>query len=162
MRGSAVLLRQPDVRLRPAAAADVRELERFISSYTPDGTLLPRSRGDLTRHLGGFILATREGSLVGCGALHPVERELGEIRTLAVEPRWRGSGVGGRLIETLMREARRRGLARVFCLTRRVEFFRRHGFENVAKERFPLKVWNDCRLCTRLSRCDETAMERTL
>lgn len=160
MRGAAA--RQLDVRLRPAGAADVRELERFISSYTRDGTLLPRSRGDLRRHLGGFILAMQDGCLVGCGALHPVERDLGEIRTLAVDPRWRGSGIGGRLVEALAREARRRGLVRLFCLTRRVEFFRRHGFEIVAKERFPLKVWNDCRLCPRLSWCDETAMEQAL
>jgi amino-acid N-acetyltransferase len=160
--GAAAEARGLEVLLRPGLASDVPELERFLSTFASDGTLLPRSREDLMRHVGGFIVATRYGRLVACGALHPTATGLGEIRTLAVDSRWRGAGIGGSLAEALLHEARRRGIRRVFCLTRRVAFFERHGFKVAARERFPQKIWNDCRLCPRLSRCDETAMERAL
>ncbi len=147
-------------KLRPARAGDLDEIARFVSDYTADGTLLPRSREDLERSLGDFLVAREGGALIGCGALQSVEPALSEIRTLVVAPARRGQGIGGELLEALIEEARRRGVARLFCLTRRVGFFARHGFAVVDRERFPLKIWNDCRLCPRLHSCDETAMER--
>ena len=162
MIGAAAARRRETALIRPATAGDLIRLERFIAAYTPDGTLLARTRADLSRHLADFLVAAHRGALVGCGALQRVEPALGEIRTVAVDPEWRGLGVGGMLVEGLAQEARLRGMSRVFCLTRRVEFFRRHGFEVVEKDRFPQKVWNDCRHCPRLAWCDETAMERAL
>jgi len=149
-------------RLRAARASDLDRLATFISSYTADGTLLPRTRPDLERHIGDFRLAIHDGAIVGCGALHPSGVRLAEIRSLAVDPSWRGLGIGRRIVRALLSEARRRGLARVFCLTRRPGFFEREGFVEVPKERFPQKVWNDCRLCPRLHCCDEIAMERAI
>lgn len=152
------------VRLRPRRArpADVPALERFIAAYTGDGTLLPRSHANLLQHLDDFRVVWASGRLVGCGALQRVHRGLAEIRSLAVHPDWRGAGLGGRLVEGLVRDARRQGIARLFCLTRRVHFFAQHGFAVVPMESFPHKVWNDCRLCPRREHCDETAMERWL
>jgi amino-acid N-acetyltransferase len=150
------------VRVRRARLEDVPALERFIAAYTGDGTLLPRGRANLRQHLGDFRLAWAGGRLVGCGALQRVHRGLAEIRSVAVHPEWRGAGLGGRIVQGLVRDARRQGIARLFCLTRRVSFFARHGFAVVSMESFPHKVWNDCRLCPRRERCDETAMERRL
>jgi len=61
-----------------------------------------------------------------------------------------------------MRDARRAGIERVFCLTRRRSFFARLGFHEVPREVFPHKIWNDCLACPRLSSCDEVAMLRRL
>jgi len=146
--------------LRPACERDVDEIAGFVSDYTADGTLLPRSRDELARSLGDFLVAREGGKLIGCGALQSVEPVLSEIRTLVVAPSRRGQGIGGELLEALIAEARRKGVPRLFCLTRRVEFFAHHGFAIVERERFPLKIWNDCRVCPRLNSCDETAMER--
>ncbi len=148
--------------VRPAREADVAEIATFVSAYTADGTLLPRSREDLERHLGDFLVAREGRNLIGCGALQSVEPSLCEVRTLVVAPWRRGRGIGGRLLEALLDEARRRGVPRVFCLTRRVAFFAHHGFAVVDRVRFPLKIWNDCRVCPRLHSCDETAMERSV
>ena len=103
-----------------------------------------------------------EGRLIGCGALQLVNDRLAEIRSVAVDPAWRGSGIGSRIVRHLLRDAARLGVARVFCLTRRLSFFGRLGFVAVPMERFPEKVWNDCRFCPRQDACDETAMELVL
>src|SRR5699024_5544264 len=55
--------------------------------------------------------------------------DLAEVRTLAVHEDQRGTGLGHRLLDSLLERARRLGLRRVFCLTFEVEFFTRHGFE---------------------------------
>jgi amino-acid N-acetyltransferase len=70
-------------------------------------------------------------AVVGCGALHVMWEDLAEIRTLAVDPASRGRRVGHELVEALLDRARDLGLRRVFCLTFEVEFFRKHGFEEI-------------------------------
>jgi N-acetylglutamate synthase-like GNAT family acetyltransferase len=149
-------------RILPARLEDVGALESFIAAYTHDGTLLPRSHANLLRHLPDFRVVRVKSRLVGCGALQRVDAGLAEVRSVAVDPAFRGQGLGGRIVRALLGDARRLGLARVFCLTRRVEFFARLGFAVAPVERFPHKVWNDCRLCPRRDRCDETAMEVVL
>ena len=55
-------------------------------------------------------------------------QDLAEIRTLAVDRAWRGTGVGHALLDALLRRAGELGLRRVFCLTFEVAFFESHGF----------------------------------
>jgi N-acetylglutamate synthase-like GNAT family acetyltransferase len=150
---------EPAARIRAAGVRDLPSLERFISSYTHDGTLLARTRANLVLHLRDFEVAVVRRKLVGCGALQVVDSALGEIRSVAVDPAWRGAGIGSDLLRALLADARRLGLRRVFCLTRRADFFAQHGFREVPKDRFPAKVWGDCLACPRRHACDEIAME---
>jgi amino-acid N-acetyltransferase len=69
-----------------------------------------------------------------------------------------GLGVGGRIVERLVDDARALELYTVFALTLRDNFFHRLGFRTVPKEDFPLKVWADCRSCPKLHACDEIAV----
>jgi amino-acid N-acetyltransferase len=69
--------------------------------------------------------------VVGCGALHVMWQDLAEIRTLAVNPAWRGRRVGHALLEALVARARVLGLRRLFCLTFEVDFFTGHGFRPI-------------------------------
>ena len=71
------------------------------------------------------------GRIIGCGALHVMWDDLAEVRTLAVHPDFARRGLGGRLLETLLDDARALGLSRIFCLTFEVNFFTRHGFSPI-------------------------------
>jgi len=71
------------------------------------------------------------GQVVGCGALHVMWQDLAEIRTLAVDPRYRGRRVGHELLDALLERARDLGLHRLFCLTFEVDFFAGHGFRPI-------------------------------
>src|SRR5690606_3931493 len=62
-----------------------------------------------------------------------------ELLLLAVDPRWRGRGIGGALLERFVAAARARGAARLFLEMREGNtaetLYRRHGFESVGRRR---------------------------
>lgn len=79
------------------------------------------------------VAQNADGELIGCGALHVMWSDLGEVRTLAVADDWLGRGVGRALLGRLESDARELGLDRLFCLTFEVGFFGRNGFEDMGE-----------------------------
>ena len=153
-----------EIRLRPARLADVAAMEGLMAPFVASGDLLPRWNYDLCRHIKEYVLAEAlDGSIVGSASLKVYSTELAEIAGLAVRDDQQGRGVGKRLVEALLLDARALGLNEVFGLTRKPLFFLRLGFQVVEKEeRFPLKVWQDCNRCPRQDACDEVAVALTL
>lgn len=82
-----------------------------------------------------FVVAEVDGEIIGCGALHVMWKNLGEIRTLLIREDWARKGIGGRLVAALEVRAVELGLERLFCLTFEVDFFSRHGFEAVGEKK---------------------------
>ncbi len=117
--------------VRPARTADVRAIRSLIDAYSPDGRLLSKATVTLFEDIQEFLVAERDGLVVGCGALHVMWEDLAEVRTLAVDPDRAGQGVGSVLLEALLDRAREVGVKRVFCLTFAVEFFSRFGFVEI-------------------------------
>lgn len=149
--------------VRPAALADVAGLETLMAPFVRTGDLLPRSNYDLSRHIREYIVAAApDGTIVGSGSLKIYSPELAEIAALAVRDDQQGQGLGRALVETLVADARDLGLAQVFGLTRKQDFFTRLGFRVAERQEFPLKVWADCARCPRQHACDEVAVALTL
>jgi amino-acid N-acetyltransferase len=57
--------------------------------------------------------------------------DLAEIRTVAVDPAFRGLKIGQRIVSELLDVARDLGVARVFCLTFETSFFGSFGFAEI-------------------------------
>jgi len=119
------------VVIRPARTSDVRTIRTFIDEYSSDGRLLSKATVTLFEDVQEFLVAEIDGQVVGCGALHVMWEDLGEVRTLAVDPRLVGQGIGSTLLRALMDRARAVGIKRVFCLTFMVDFFGAHGFAEI-------------------------------
>jgi amino-acid N-acetyltransferase len=147
---------------RKASAEDVDAMYAIIQNYAEKGIMLPRSRQMIERHLDSFVVAEADGEVVGCGSLFVLGSDLVEIRSLGVDEKYQGRGIGGKLVEYLTGEAGRKGIPKVMALTYEVEFFRKHGFEVVQKEIFPEKVWTDCIHCKKQHHCDEIAVLKIL
>jgi amino-acid N-acetyltransferase len=114
--------------VRRARTADVPEILALINPLVEQNILLGKQRVQLYEAVQEFVVATRDGAVVGCGALHPLWSDLGEVRTIAVADTHRGKGVGGAILNQLEVHARELGLSRLFCLTFEVEFFSGRGF----------------------------------
>ncbi|WP_340560278.1 amino-acid N-acetyltransferase [Streptomyces sp. GSL17-111] len=121
------------VTLRRARTSDVRTVRRLIDTYSRDRILLNKATVTLYEDIQEFWVAERtaDGQVVGCGALHVMWEDLAEVRTLAVDPVMRGTGVGHRLLEKLLETGRFLGVRRIFCLTFEVDFFVKHGFAEI-------------------------------
>ena len=128
------------VSVERARAADVRAIKDLVDFYAGP-ILLRKSLANLFEDVTEFWVARDERfpagagreATVGCGALHVLWEDLGELRTIATHPRARGRGVGRAVCEELFTEARRLGLTRLFVLTFEVDFFASLGFAPIAE-----------------------------
>ena len=122
--------------VRQARPADVRGIHALVEPLVQERILLGKELVVFFESVQEFSVGVDDGSgeVVGCGALHVMWEDLGEVRTLAVQERWRGTGVGHEIYERLEQQARELGLRRLFCLTFETEFFGRHGFVSIGEE----------------------------
>jgi amino-acid N-acetyltransferase len=147
-----------------AAIGDVKSIHRLLQLYGNRGELLPRPLSKIYDHVRDFFVYREapDAALLGCCALQFCWEDLAEIRSLAVAPEHVNRGIGRRLTEAALDDARDFGVRQVFTLTYRPDFFKRFGFEKIERSDLPLKIWSDCMLCVKFPDCDETAMMLTL
>lgn len=121
--------------VRRALPRDVPKVDTLVQPYAERRILLPKEMVGYYEAVQEFLVADagtpQDPDVVGCGALHVMWSDLAEIRTLAVAPEVRGTGIGHLLLEALLDHARHLGLSRVFCLTFEVDFFTRQGFREI-------------------------------
>jgi len=118
--------------VRRARTSDVTAIKRLVDVYAGSGKrLLAKELVELYEDVQDFVVAERDGAVVGCGALHVLWADLGEVRTLAVDPEHRRERVGAAVLAHLIETARDLGLSRLFALTFHTDFFGRHGFVEI-------------------------------
>lgn len=150
------------MKVRNARIADAKGICSLINYYAEHDKMLFRSLADVYENLQTFTVAEKGGKLIGCCALEVIWSDLAEIKSLAVGPENRGTGVGTALVSTAVEQALELGVPRVFALTLEPKFFERVGFRIVTKEELPMKVWSDCARCPKQDECDEIAVIRDL
>lgn len=148
----------PHVTVRRARLSDVEAVVCLINSHATRGEMLPKSLNQVYQNVRDFVVAERQGQIVGCGALHVLWGNLAEVRSLAVVDSCRRQGIGGLMLQALLRDAERLGVPQVFALTYRPGFFERWGFRTVERESLPRKIWVDCIDCPKFLQCDEVAV----
>jgi amino-acid N-acetyltransferase len=121
--------------VRPARTSDVPAIKSLVEPLVQQRILLGKERVVFYEAVQEFRVAIDdEGELIGCGALHVMWEDLGEVRTLAVAERWLHRGVGHAILTDIESAAHALGLSRLFCLTFETEFFGRHGFEAIGED----------------------------
>jgi len=153
------------MRIRRARPAEAPAIHALVAGYAGQGLLLPRTPEKIHAAIGDFLVALDAGRVMGCAALEfygPRRGGLAEVRSLAVAPEARGSGLGGRLLEAAVKQARRQGAGRVFAVTRAAEFFERHEFARAPGGIPAEKVARDCANCSKAATCRLEALSRDL
>jgi amino-acid N-acetyltransferase len=126
-----------------ARTSDVKAIRRLVDLYSTERRLLSKATVALYEDVQEFWVARDGGTVVGCGALHVMWEDLAEVRTVAVDPAYRGHGVGHRIVAELLDAARELGVARVFCLTFETGFFGSFGFVEIDGAPVPQKVYEE-------------------
>ena len=145
--------------IRKAKITDVKEIQSLLNMFARQELLLPRSLSELYDNLRDFfVYCDVDDNIIGCSALHICWEDLAEVRSLAVYPEHQQKGIGKKLIQTCLDEARELGISKVFVLTYQEKFFSDIGFKKIDKSLLPQKIWGDCLKCPKFPNCDEIAM----
>ena len=150
------------ITIRPAVVADAKPIVKLINDLAVQQVMLPRSPGSVIENIRDFIVAEVDGDFAGCGALAVTWTDIAEVRSLAVSPTHQQHGLGRKIVDTLVEDAERLGIPRLFAFTYVPGFFEKMQFTLCAHEDLPHKVFNDCMHCPTFPACDEIAMERVL
>ena len=149
-------------RIEKARIGDVEEMHRLINYFADRDEMLPRPLSEIYENLRDYFVVRSGDRVVGCAALHVMWSDLAEVKSVAVGEASQRGGVGTRLVDACLAEAREIGLPTVFCLTYKPAFFEKFGFVQVDKMELPRKVWTECYHCSKFPDCDEVAMVHQL
>jgi amino-acid N-acetyltransferase len=113
-------------------------------AHPPDlpGALELLRRSDLpvtgvVEHFRNFLVVRSDVSVVGVAGLEPCGDD-GLLRSVAVEPAYRGSGVGRALVDGVFGLARRLELRSLYLLTTTArDYFQRQGFADCPRDEAP-------------------------
>lgn len=146
-----------------AEIADAKAIHDLVNTFARKGEMLPRTMAEVYENLRDFYVVHYDaGETVACGGLHILWEDLAEIKSLAVREDLQGHGLGQRIVEACLDEARQIGLTTAFALTYRPGFFEKLGFAQADVMTLPRKVWGECYRCPKFPGCNEIAMVRTL
>jgi amino-acid N-acetyltransferase len=146
------------IAIRPGTSADAPALFSLITANLEVGHLLPRTLEDLVQHAHRFLVVVDRGMVIGCGEIAPLSRTVAEIRSLVIDERYRGQGLGSRLIEALRRLARIEEFQTLCAFTHSPANFVRLGFSIVPHVWLPEKIAHDCHTCPLFRACGQYAM----
>ena len=118
--------------IEPAGREDLPRIQSLLADAE-----LPT---DMDQHLEGFLVARHRGELVGCVGME-VKGADALFRSLAVEPTYRGAGLGRRLCDALASRASARGVERAYLLTASmVPLAENWGFHRVDRGEIPATI----------------------
>ncbi len=145
-----------------ARIKDVPQIHRLINHFADKDEMLGRSLSEIYENIRDYFVIRGGKRVLACAALHICWSDLAEVKSVAVAEDNQRQGIGTRLVEACLNEAKELGIATVFCLTYRPTFFEKFGLSQVDKMELPRKVWTECYRCPKFPDCDEVALIRHL
>jgi amino-acid N-acetyltransferase len=133
-------------------------LHALITANLEEGRLLPRTLEEVTVHAERFSVVMRGRKVVGCAELAPLSAHVAEVRSLAVDRKERGNGVGTMLVDDLRQRAHDQGFDKLSAFTHAPGYFSHMGFSIVPHIWVQEKVFTDCVKCEHFRRCGQYAM----
>jgi amino-acid N-acetyltransferase len=148
------------MQLIKATLADISDMQKLVVEEIKDGIILNRSDDEVATNIRSYVLAKDDDILVGYAALHIHSKRLAEIRSLIVSPKYRGEGIGAKIVTYMLNEAKKLQVQEdVLVLTYLPDFFKKLGFIEIDKEKIPEhKIWADCIKCIHFPICNEVSL----
>jgi amino-acid N-acetyltransferase len=144
--------------IRQAEEKQASLVHALITANLDEGRLLPRTLEEITAHAGRFTVVMRGRKLVGCAELAPLSAQVAEVRSLAVDAKERGNGVGAMLVDQLRQRAHDEGFDKLSAFTHAPGYFSQMGFSIVPHVWMQEKISTDCVKCPLFRRCGQYAM----
>jgi len=126
-------------QIRQARVEDIGGILELIQPLEEQGVLVRRSREMLETEIDQFVVAERDGTIVGCAALYNYpDEQAGELSCFAVNPSYRRAGRGDDILAMVEKLAKAQGIQNLFVLTTQTEhWFRERGFQVSSVQALP-------------------------
>lgn len=132
-------------QVRTAEIHDVGGLMELLKPLEEQGILVYRSRERLEHEIDQFAVIERDGTILACAALYPMDVDIqlneiksAEIACVAVHPGYRKSNRGQQILAFLEQKAKNLGIKYLFVLTTRTaHWFLEQGFVQVSVDHLP-------------------------
>lgn len=144
--------------VRKPKLTEIVAMKQLLDQAAAEGQVLTRRLAEMFENARDFHVYVDEAGVGGMVALHIDLIDLAEVRSLVVQPSLRGRGIGRKLVEAAIAEARQLEISRVYTFTRIPMFFEHLGFCVVNREELPYKAFKDCLQCPLFPGCDEVAL----
>ena len=145
--------------LKKPKLTDIHRMQELVKADVENGIILYRSDSEIATNIRSYTIAVKDDVIIGYGALHIHSVELAEIRSLVVDTKYRGMGIGSKLVNKMIKEGRELEVKQLFTLTYQTDFFTRLGFSVISKELLPeQKIWADCIKCKHFPVCNEESL----
>lgn len=151
--------------IRNAEFKDAVAIYALIKEHPRE--VVPRAISDIVQNIDRFLVCESRGRIIGTAAWQ-VLPEIGkalnpsiEIKSVAISSRCQHKGIGSAMVKAVIQRIKRFHPAQIVVLTFTPEFFRKFGFNEVAKETLMHKLYMGCINCTKYDSpftCPEIAM----
>ena len=126
--------------IRPARRTDAEQIHQLVSQFVADGSMLPRTLGQIALSIDNYVVAVKGQRVVACAALEEYSPSLAEVSSVAVTPSEHGNGLGTQVVLGIERLARARGIGEIFALSLIDRFFLALDYAPTAISRYPEKL----------------------
>lgn len=148
---------------RKPTLSDIPAMKQLVAPEIESGVILARSDDEIATNIRSYIVAIEGEKVVGFCALHIHSPKLAEIRSMIVDPHYRGRNIGSTLVDKACEEGVVLGLDEILVLTYQQRFFEKLGFKEIPKESIPEhKIWADCIKCKHFPICNEVSLIKML
>lgn len=137
--GSGTLVsHDPYEEIRRATVNDVIGLLELLKPLEDQGILIRRTQERLEQEIEYYNVIERDGTILGCAALYPLDEQSAEVASLAIHPDYRKGSRGADLLAFLEQQARSHGRHQLFALTTHTaHWFVEQGFNEVTVDDLP-------------------------
>jgi N-acetylglutamate synthase and related acetyltransferases len=146
------------MKIRSAKVTDVKDMHKIVEYYADNKEMLHRSLNSIYENIQEYVVVEEKGKIIACGALHVAWEDLAEVKALAVSEKYKGRGIGRKIVQKLQEHASDLGIGKVFALSFKPEFFIKLGYKVIPKETLPHKIWSECINCHLFPDCGEVPL----
>ncbi len=114
----------------------IEQLDRYLFELYPADEVFVLDLEAPIAHDVEFMIAYLNGVAVGCGAIKPLEKNVGELKRFFVEPSVRNRGIAAKMLQALEQRALQKGLHIVRLETGNqqlaaIGFYRKNGYVDI-------------------------------
>ncbi|MBN2062723.1 MAG: N-acetyltransferase [Deltaproteobacteria bacterium] len=158
--------------IQHAKVGDVKGILDLVNWLAKQDLMLPRGPQYVYENIRDFVVVIdetesdvsydghkrRDRKIIACCSMHVLWEDIAEVRSLAIHPDFQKAGLGKKIVEYMVEDAKCLGIKHLFTFTLAQDFFEALGFEKRNKEELPSKVWGECSRCPKFFKCDEIGM----